>query len=81
VAPFNDSSQRAEESNVDLLVLGHRHHTGSRAAEWVIHRHPPYSVRPGLRSRPDEPRALGPVRPTSIDRENTELTCLTAPMS
>jgi nucleotide-binding universal stress UspA family protein len=43
--------QRAEELNVDLLVLGHQHHTGSRTAERVIHRHPPYSV---LLARPPQ---------------------------
>jgi nucleotide-binding universal stress UspA family protein len=36
--------QRAEELDVDLLVLGHQHHRGSRTAERVIHQHPPYSV-------------------------------------
>jgi nucleotide-binding universal stress UspA family protein len=36
--------QRAEELDVDLLVLGHQHHRGSRTAERVIHRHPPYSI-------------------------------------
>lgn len=36
--------QRAAELDVDLLVLGHQHHRGSRTAERVIHQHPPYSV-------------------------------------
>lgn len=36
--------QRAEELEVDLLVLGHQHHRDSRTAERVIHRHPPYSI-------------------------------------
>jgi nucleotide-binding universal stress UspA family protein len=36
--------QRAEELEVDLLVLGHQHHRDSRTAERVIHQHPPYSV-------------------------------------
>jgi nucleotide-binding universal stress UspA family protein len=36
--------QRAKEHDVDLLVLGHQHHVGSRTAERVIHQHPPYSV-------------------------------------
>lgn len=36
--------QRARELDVDLLVLGHQHHRGSRTAERVIHQHPPYSV-------------------------------------
>lgn len=35
---------RAEALDVDLLVLGHQHHRGSRTAERVIHRHPPYSI-------------------------------------
>ena len=43
--------QRAEELDVDLLVLGHQHHRGSRTAERVIHRHPPYSV---LLARPPQ---------------------------
>jgi nucleotide-binding universal stress UspA family protein len=43
--------QRAEELNIDLLVLGHQHHAGSRTAERVIHRHPPYSV---LLARPPQ---------------------------
>jgi len=37
-------SPRAGELDVDLLVLGHQHHRGSRTAERVIHRHPPYSI-------------------------------------
>ena len=36
--------QRAKELDVDLLVLGHQHHYGSRCAERIIHQHPPYSV-------------------------------------
>ena len=36
--------QRAKELDVDLLVLGHQHHRGSRTAERIIHQHPPYSV-------------------------------------
>ncbi len=36
--------QRAEELDVDLLVLGHQHHRGSRTAERVIHQHPQYSI-------------------------------------
>jgi nucleotide-binding universal stress UspA family protein len=43
--------QRAEELDVDLLVLGHQHHRGSRTAERVIHRHPPYSI---LLARPPQ---------------------------
>lgn len=43
--------QRAAELDVDLLVLGHQHHTGSRTAERVIHQHPPYSV---LMARPPQ---------------------------
>ena len=43
--------QRAEELGVDLLVLGHQHHRGSRTAERVIHRHPPYSI---LLARPPQ---------------------------
>lgn len=43
--------QRAEELDVDLLVLGHQHHRGSRTAERVIHQHPPYSV---LLARPPQ---------------------------
>jgi nucleotide-binding universal stress UspA family protein len=45
--------QRAKELDVDLLVLGHRHHRGSRTAERIIHQHPPFSVllaRPPLRA-------------------------------
>jgi nucleotide-binding universal stress UspA family protein len=45
--------QRAKELDVDLLVLGHQHHYGSRTAERIIHQHPPYSVllaRPPLRT-------------------------------
>ena len=44
--------QRAKELDVDLLVLGHQHHTGSRTAERVIHQHPPYSI---LLARPPQP--------------------------
>ena len=36
--------QRAKALDVDLLVLGHQHHRGSRTAERVIHQRPPYSV-------------------------------------
>jgi nucleotide-binding universal stress UspA family protein len=36
--------QRAKDLDVDLLVLGHQHHRGSRTAERVIHQRPPYSV-------------------------------------
>jgi nucleotide-binding universal stress UspA family protein len=36
--------QRAKELDVDLLVLGHKHHRGSRTAERIIHQHPPFSV-------------------------------------
>jgi nucleotide-binding universal stress UspA family protein len=42
--------QRAQDLNVDLLVLGHQHHRGaggtfgSSVAEQVIHEHPPYSI-------------------------------------
>jgi nucleotide-binding universal stress UspA family protein len=36
--------QRAEELDVDLLVLGHQHHRDSRTAERVIHQHPQYSI-------------------------------------
>jgi nucleotide-binding universal stress UspA family protein len=36
--------QRAEELDVDLLVLGHQHHRDTRTAERVIHQHPPYSI-------------------------------------
>ena len=36
--------QRAEELGVDLLVLGHQHHRGSRTVERVIHEHPYYSI-------------------------------------
>ena len=43
--------QRAAELDVDLLVLGHQHHRGSRTAERVIHRHPPYSI---LLARPPQ---------------------------
>jgi len=43
--------QRAEELDVDLLVLGHQHHAGSRTAERVIHQRPPYSV---LLARPPQ---------------------------
>ena len=44
--------QRAKELDVDLLVLGHQHHRGSRTAERIIHQHPPYSV---LLARPPHP--------------------------
>jgi nucleotide-binding universal stress UspA family protein len=43
--------QRAEELGVDLLVLGHQHHRGSRTAERVIHQHPHYSI---LLARPPQ---------------------------
>ena len=43
--------RRAAELGVDLLVLGHQHHRGSRTAERVIHQHPPYSV---LLARPPQ---------------------------
>ncbi len=43
--------QRADELDVDLLVLGHQHHRGSRTAERVIHQHPPYSI---LLARPPQ---------------------------
>jgi nucleotide-binding universal stress UspA family protein len=43
--------QRAEELDVDLLVLGHQHHRGSRTAERVIHEHPLYSI---LLARPPQ---------------------------
>lgn len=43
--------QRADELDVDLLVLGHQHHRGSRTAERIIHQHPPYSV---LLARPPQ---------------------------
>jgi nucleotide-binding universal stress UspA family protein len=43
--------QRARELDVDLLVLGHQHHRGSRTAERVIHQHPPYSI---LLARPPQ---------------------------
>ena len=43
--------QRAAALDVDLLVLGHQHHRGSRTAERVIHRHPPYSI---LLARPPQ---------------------------
>lgn len=42
--------QRAQELDVDLLVLGHQHHRGignlfqSSVAERVIREHPPYSI-------------------------------------
>src|SRR5437764_13005643 len=42
--------QRAQELNVDLLVLGHQHHRGagnvfrSSVADWIIHHHPPFSI-------------------------------------
>ena len=42
--------QRAQELDVDLLVLGHQHHRGvghlfqSSVAERVIRQHPPYSI-------------------------------------
>ena len=42
---------RAKELDIDLLVLGHQHHRGSRTAERVIHQHPPYSV---LLARPPQ---------------------------
>jgi nucleotide-binding universal stress UspA family protein len=45
--------QRAKELDVDLLVLGHQHHYGSRTAERVIHQHPPYSI---LLARPPQAR-------------------------
>ncbi|MBM7808517.1 nucleotide-binding universal stress UspA family protein [Geodermatophilus bullaregiensis] len=45
--------QRADELGVDLLVLGHQHHRGSRTAERVIHHHPAYSV---LLARPPQER-------------------------
>jgi nucleotide-binding universal stress UspA family protein len=49
--------KRAEELNVDLVVLGHEHHRGpggfrSSVAEAVIHQHPPYSI---LLARPPVP--------------------------
>ena len=34
----------SRDLDVDLLVLGHQHHRGSRTAERVIHQTPPYSV-------------------------------------
>ncbi|SHN60101.1 Nucleotide-binding universal stress protein, UspA family [Geodermatophilus obscurus] len=43
--------QRAEELGVDLLVLGHQHHRGSRTAERVIHQRPHYSI---LLARPPQ---------------------------
>jgi nucleotide-binding universal stress UspA family protein len=43
--------QRAKELDVDLLVLGHQHHRGSRTAERVIHQHPPFSI---LLARPPQ---------------------------
>ena len=51
--------QRATELNVDLLVLGHQHHRGagnvfrSSVADWIIHRHPPFSI---LLARPPRGR-------------------------
>lgn len=42
--------QRAQELDVDLLVLGHQHHRGaanvfrSSVADWIIHHHPPFSI-------------------------------------
>lgn len=42
--------QRAQELDVDLLVLGHQHHRGARGAfrssvaDWIIHHHPPFSI-------------------------------------
>jgi len=42
--------QRAQELDVDLVVLGHQHHRGvgnlfqASVAERVIRRHPPYSI-------------------------------------
>jgi nucleotide-binding universal stress UspA family protein len=42
--------QRAQELDVDLLVLGHQHHRGagnvfrSSVAEQIIHQHPPFSI-------------------------------------
>jgi nucleotide-binding universal stress UspA family protein len=50
--------QRAEELDVDLIVLGQEHHRGpgqgfrSSVAEKVIHQHPPYSI---LLARPAQP--------------------------
>jgi nucleotide-binding universal stress UspA family protein len=41
--------QRAQELNVDLLVLGHQQHRSagnafrSSVADWIIHHHPPFS--------------------------------------
>jgi nucleotide-binding universal stress UspA family protein len=41
--------QRAQELNVDLLVLGHQHHRGagnvfrSSVGDWIIHHHPRFS--------------------------------------
>lgn len=43
--------QRAKELDVDLLILGHQHHRGSRTAERVIHQRPPYSI---LLARPPQ---------------------------
>jgi len=42
--------QRAQELDVDLLVLGHQHHRGagnvfrSSVADWIIHHRPPFSI-------------------------------------
>jgi nucleotide-binding universal stress UspA family protein len=42
--------QRAQELDVDLLVLGHQHHRGAgnvfraSVADWIIHHHPPFSI-------------------------------------
>jgi nucleotide-binding universal stress UspA family protein len=44
--------QRAQELDVDLIVLGYQHHRGSVVAERVIHRQPPCSV---LLARPPAP--------------------------
>ena len=43
--------QRAEELDVDIIVLGYQHHRGSAVAEHVIRQHPRCSV---LLARPPE---------------------------
>ena len=57
--------QRAQDLDVDLLVLGYQHHRsagglfGSSVADWIIHHHPPFSLllpRPPARARTGRPR-------------------------
>ena len=43
--------QRANELDVDIIVLGYQHHRGSTVAEHVIRQHPRCSV---LLARPPE---------------------------